>query len=154
MTPQRALETLTFQRGISGISSWKGWYAVHGQQGRRAWMDAAASRLVSMAITNISAAKAFFSEAIYTWDDPAMLPHMERLAASKQLHSDIVGWINLTYFEVPFLPSRLLPLASKIRQAGEDDLEPWAQNLMQGWDFFEQDRTTWEQYIRTNNLRP
>jgi hypothetical protein len=106
-----------------------------------------------MATTNISAAKAVLSEAIYTWDDPDMLPHMERLATFKQLRSDIVGWINLTYCEVPFLRNRLLPLASKIREAGEKDLEDWAKNLMREWDFFAPDTTTWEQYVRTSNMR-
>jgi hypothetical protein len=106
-----------------------------------------------MATTNISAAKSILSEAVYTWDDPAMLPHMERLATFKQLRSEIVGWINLTYYEIPFLRNRLLPLASKIREAGEKDLEDWARNLMRGWDFFAQDTTTWEQYVRTSNMR-
>jgi hypothetical protein len=153
VTPQRALEALTFQLEIAGRASWKEWYAVHGQEGRRQWMDEASSRLGSMAATNIPGARAVLSKAVYTWDDPAMLPHMERLAAFRQLHSDIVGWINLTYYELPFLRSRLLPLASRIRQTGGDELEDWARNLMRGWDFFEQDKTSWEQYVRMSNMR-
>jgi hypothetical protein len=116
-------------------------------------MEEAASQLASLAATNIPAAIAFLSKANYTWNDPAMLPHMERLAAVKQLRSEIAGWINLTYHEIPFLRNNFVPLALKIRESGGEDLEKWAKNLMRQWDFLEEDKTTWEYYIRMNNTR-
>jgi hypothetical protein len=151
MTPQRALEAITFQRNIKGRRSWNRWYEANGAKGRKAWMEEAASRLSSLATTNMPAAIALLSEANYDWDDPAMLPHMERLASFKPLHSEIVGWINLTCHEAPFLRDELRPLASKIRKESETSLEDWAKNLMQDWDFFGRDKTTWPGYIRLNN---
>ena len=102
MTPQRAIEAITFQREITGGSSWRRWYEPNGSKGRTVWIEEAVSQLSSMATTNMPAAKDSLSEAIYNWNDPAMLPHMERLASFGALHSEIVGWINLTYHEVPF----------------------------------------------------
>ncbi len=105
-----------------------------------------------MATTNVSQVDAILSKANYNWNDPAMLPHMERLATFKPLRSEIVGWINLTYYEVPFLRNRLFPLAKRIQEAGNDDLKDWAKRLMQSWDFFGSDTETWEQYVRSSNM--
>jgi hypothetical protein len=153
MTPQRAIEAITFRRNITGRSAWKSWYESNGSKGRTAWMEMAASELYSMAVTNTPAAKTTLAATRYEWDDPAMLPHMERLASFKALHSEIVGWINLTYHAVPFLRKRLLPLASKIRKESMGSIEDWAKNLMRTWDFFGEDKMTWPDYIRLNNMR-
>jgi hypothetical protein len=152
MTPQRALEAITFQRGILASSGWKAWFGVNGNKGRAVWMEEAGSQLISMATTNISDVNAILSKAIYNWDDPAMLPYMERLATFKQLRSQIAGWINLTYYEVPFLRNNLLPLAKTIRESNNEDLKDWAKNLMRKWDFFEPDRTSWEEFVRASNM--
>ncbi len=152
MTPQRALEAITFQRGITNSSGWKSWFKTNGQKGRAVWMEEAGSQLISMAKTNVSGVSAILSKAIYNWDDPAMLPYMERLATFKQLQSEIVGWINLTYYEVSFLRNKLLPLANMIRESGNDDLKQWAKNLMREWDFFEPDKNSWEQFVRLSNM--
>jgi hypothetical protein len=153
MTPQRALEAITFQRDIADSSGWKVWYKANGEKGRAVWMEEAASQLTAMATTNVSNVEAILSKVIYNWDDPAMLPHMERLATFKPLRSEIAGWINLTYYEVPFLRNRLLPLAKVIRESGNDDLKDWAKRLMERWDFFGPDTETWEQYVRLSNMR-
>jgi hypothetical protein len=152
MTPERAIEAITFQRKIVGNSSWKDWYGTNGQKGRALWMAEAASQIASIAATDMPMAKAILSKAKHNWNDPAMLPHMERLASFKELHSEIAGWINLTYAEAPFLRNRLLPLALKIRDESGKSLEPWARNLMQQWDLFEQNKEKWDDYVRLNNM--
>jgi hypothetical protein len=153
MTPQRAIEAITFQRKIAGSSSWRDWYKTDARKGRATWMKEAASRLELLARADMPAAIAFLSKANYTWDDPVMLPHMERLASFKELRSEIAGWINLTYAEAPFLRDRLRPLALKIRDESGGELEDWARRLMGGWDFLEKDQETWRDYIRLNNRR-
>jgi hypothetical protein len=154
MTPQRAIEAITFQPKTAGDPSWKDWYKANGRKGRKVWMKEAASRLASLANADMPAAKAFLSKAVYNWDDPAMLPHMERLASFKGLRSEIAGWINLTYAEAPFIRDRLRPLAVKIRDESGGELEDWARRLMGGWDFLEKDKETWRDYIHLNNSHP
>jgi hypothetical protein len=151
VTPQRALQAITFQQKIVGIASWRDWYRMNGRKGRDAWMRDAAERLNRLAATDLPAARAYLSEAIYNWDDPAMLPYMERLAAFKGLRSEIVGWINLTYAEAPFLRDRLRPLAVRIRNESAAELEEWAKRLISEWDFLEPPRETWKEYIRLSN---
>jgi len=152
MTPQRALEAITFQRKIAGSAAWKEWYKANGRAGRAAWMKAAAEQLESLARSDMPAAKAFLSKAIYNWNDPTMLPYMERLAALKEFRSEIVGWINLTYAEAPFLRERLRPLAVKIRDEGKGELEDWAKRLIDDWDFWGPSKETWREYVRLNNM--
>jgi hypothetical protein len=78
---------------------------------------------------------------------------MERLATIKELQSAVVGWINLTYGEAPFLRNKFRPLALKIKETGYEGLAKWAKNLMDRWDLFEHDQTTWEKYVRLSNMR-
>jgi len=153
MTPQRALEAVTLQRGISDQPGWEGWYETNKTVKRDQWMREAAEKVNSLAGTNISLARNMLEKAIYTWNDPAMLPHMEKLAAFKPLHSDIVGWINLTYHQMPYLRAKLKPLAIRIRNESESDLKDRSKKLMLRWDFLSEDTISWEKYIQISNMR-
>jgi hypothetical protein len=39
-----------------------------------------------------------------------------------------------------------------IQESGTDDLKPWAKNLLRQWDFFEPNKTNWEQFVRLSNM--
>ena len=145
---QWLLEQITFRRDVWGREHWQSWAAAHATENRERWMRDASAQVVALAKSDPVAAKAFLRKAVYRWCDPVMLPTMERLAEFKELRSEIVGWINLTYGyhpEIPQLRERLRALAEKIQKSGNaNDLEEWARNLMKEWDFLYEDKTTWE----------
>lgn len=153
---QGTLEKITFRRDISGDEAWKKWAAQHGAEGRRAWLNEASSKILNLAKTNLPAAKAFLDKAMYRWNDPILLPTTERLTEFKPLHSQIVGWINLTYADYPHLPGfreKLRTLGAQIQNESEKSLEDWAKRLMLGWDFLHDDKMTWEEFVRMSNMR-
>lgn len=150
------LEAITFRRDVQGRAAWQEWVAVHGNEGRKAWKEQASFQVLELAKTNLPVAKVFLDKAMYRWKDPLMLSTMQRLVEFKPVHSEIVGWINLTYGHHPHLPGlrdQLRALALRIQKESGDELEDWAKRLMQEWDFLYEDKTTWEQFIRLGNRR-
>jgi hypothetical protein len=155
-TAQRALETITFLNEIRDRASWRQWANAHSNETRTVWIGEASSKLLELAKTNSQAAKEFFDKRTYTWNDPALLPTIQKLIEFKALHSQIVGWINLTYARFPHLPGlreQLRDLAVRIQAEGQDGLEVWAKRLMNGWDFLYEDKGSWDQFVHMNNMR-
>ena len=93
-----------------------------------------------------------FEDAVYRWNDIAILTFIEsELVSRPKFHSAIAGWINLTYS--PALRTRLEPLARQIT-ADPNALEDWARNLLRGRGFLPSDRVdSWETYVRMKNTR-
>jgi hypothetical protein len=151
---QWVLEAITFRRDIQGRAAWRKWATLHIAEGRRAWKDRAVTELEALAKTNPPAAKQFMDKAMYRWKDPILLQDMERLADHKSLHNEILGWINLTYeYHQKRLQPRFRALALRILKDSERDLEDWARRLTLDWDFLHKDETSWEDHIRSSNLR-
>jgi hypothetical protein len=151
-TQQQTLEAITFQRDISGSAGWKQWYAAHGKDGRISWAQTTGTELIKLASTNVVAAKALLSKFNLTWNDPVMFPYIEKLAGFPEMHSEIVGWINLTHGEVQFFSEELRSLASKIQASGDGHLEDWARNMLKTWDLFRPQSMTWEDEVRRSNM--
>lgn len=152
---QWILEAITFRRDVQGRVAWQKWAGAHGKEGRKVWMEKASSLLLELAKTNLPAAETFMNKAMYRWKSPVMLPTMERLADFKPLHSEIVGWINLTYngahHHTPLFCEQLRRLALRIQKERGQNLKDWAKRLMHNWDFLFEDRTTWEEFIHLSN---
>lgn len=154
--PQWVLEAITFCRDVRGRDGWQEWARTYAGGGRQAWLERASSQILQLATTNSPAAAAFLERAMYRWKDPLMLPTMQRLAAFKALHSEVVGWINLTYghhHHVPQLRGQLRALALRIQEDGEQGLQDWAKRLMREWDFLYEDKASWEQFVCQANRR-
>ncbi len=155
-TAHQNLEAITFCSDVQGRAAWQNWAADHGSESRKTWMEQASSQLFDLAKTNVPAANIFLDQRMYRWNDPIMLTTMERLVEFRPLHSQIVGWINLTYSDYPHLPQfreQLKNMAVRIQKDGEDELEDWAKRLMHSWSFLYEDKTTWEEYVRLSNQR-
>ena len=151
---QWVLEGITFRLDVRGRTAWNDWAAKHANETRAIWKEQAVSELLALAKTNLPAAQKFMSEANYRWNDVMLLADMERLAEFKPLHSEIVGWINLTYHQQPFVRARFRALALKIQRESGDSLERWAKELMRSWDFLYEDKRPGKNSFAWTTWRP
>ena len=138
---QFALEKITFRLDVVGRQGWQAWYEKHRSLGRETWLRQAAAEFEALAEKEPKKAHDFFEKAVYRWNDRAMLPYVQRWVKYRFLHSNLIGWINLSYH--PFWRADLQPLAEQVIEGDHRRLERWAQDIARDLDFIKNDET-WE----------
>jgi len=125
---ERALQPITFECNMHGKVAWQRWFTTHGKEGRRAWTQRDLNAFHETLARNTADAVKEFDHRVYCWNEIALLPFIESdLLPHAEFHSDIAGWINLTYTD--FYRERLRPLAERLGRSGH--LDDVAQRLLQ-----------------------
>jgi len=149
---QDALEHITFEIHVRGKDAWVRWAAENGAAGRLVWRDRAVDLMRRTLQKDVNSALALFEKTVYRWSDILFLSFIEtELATRSAFHSNIAGWINLTY--EPIIRARLVSVARLIT-ARPKALEPWARELLVARDFLPgREKQTWDQLVQMHNGR-
>ena len=138
---QYALEKITLRQDIVGRAAWQAWYEKHRSESHDVWLQQTANEFETIAEKDPKKAREIFDKALHRWDDRAMLPYIQRWVKYPFLHSQIIGWINLSYH--PYWRADVQPLVEKILEASQGRLERWAERIPRDLDFIKNDET-WE----------
>jgi hypothetical protein len=150
---QDVLQDVTFELDVEGKEAWSAWYSKHRTETRAQWVQSAtASFKERLARDPVRAKEWFAKKASYRWNDLDALPVIrDELLPKADFHSEIAGWINMSYTE--FRRSRLKPIADELAKHPET-LEDWARNLMMERGFIPPPHViTWEKYVAWSNMR-
>jgi hypothetical protein len=147
------LQDITFQLDVEGKEAWNTWYSKHRTETRTQWVQLAIASFKERLVRDPAGAKEWFAKkASYRWNDLGALPVIrDELLPKPEFHSEIAGWINMTYTE--FRRPRLKPIADELARHPEQ-LEDWAKRLMMGRNFISPPHAvTWEEYVNWSNMR-
>jgi|GEM_PF-5402480 len=152
--PSRSvLKKITFELDIETNVDWSSWYLQHQRESRKQWLQTAFYSFKKRLVRDPAGAHQWFAQkASYHWNEIAVLPLIRaELLPRAEFHSEIAGWINMTYSE--FYRARLKPVADELLLHPEQ-LEDWAKRLLQGRGFDQPNQPiTWEMYVRMSNRR-
>jgi hypothetical protein len=150
---QDVLQDVTFELDTEGKSAWNAWYSKHRTESRTQWVQSAMASFKERLVRDPAGAKEWFAKkASYRWNDLDALPLIRtELLPKAEFHSEIAGWINMSYTE--FRRPRLKPIADELARHPEN-LEDWARNLMMERGFIPPPHVvTWEEYVKWSNMR-
>lgn len=150
---QDVLQDVTFELDTEGKQAWDVWYAKHATENRAQWVQSAIASFKERLARDPAGAKEWFAKkASYRWNDLDALPVIrDELLPKAEFHSEIAGWINMSYTE--FRRPRLKPIADELAKHPEN-LEDWARNLMMERGFIPPPHViTWEKYVAWSNMR-
>lgn len=150
---QYVLQDITFELDVEGKQAWNAWYSEHGAESREQWVQSAIASFKAFLKRDPVRAEGWFAKkASYRWNDLDALPLIrDDLVPRAEFHSDIAGWINMSYTE--FRRPQLKPIADELARHPEQ-LEKWARKLLMERGFFPRpSAVTWEQYVRSSNRR-
>ena len=150
---QYVLQDITFELDTEGQAAWDAWYSKHRGESHAQWVQAAMASFRERLVRDPAGAKEWFAKkASYRWNDLDALPVIrDQLLPRAEFHSEIAGWINMSYTE--FRRPRLKPIADELAKHPET-LEDWAKNLMMERGFIPPLHVlTWERYVKWSNMR-
>ncbi|MUV14270.1 hypothetical protein [Noviluteimonas gilva] len=145
------LRRITLLDNLHTARDWRTWYAQHGDQTRAQWVAAASAELRARLARDPVAAKAWFEDRVYVWDDIAFLDVVRtELVLRPDFHDLIATWINLTYHTGN--RSLLAPLAKAIAQS--PTLSARSREMLgeRGYLPREEERS-WEREVGLDNYR-
>lgn len=150
---RRILENITFELDITSNKDWNLWYSKHLGESRKQWLQSAIESFKARLARDPTGARQWFArKASYSWNEIAVLALIRtELLPRAEFHSEIAGWINMTYSE--FYRARLKPVADELLRHPEQ-LEDWARRLLAGRRLDPSSPPiTWEVYVRRSNQR-
>ena len=150
---QYVLEDTTFELDIESREAWNTWYSKHLTQNRAQWVQSAIASFTERLKRDPAGAKEWFAKkASYRWNDLGALPMIRtELLPNEEFHSEIAGWVNMTYTE--FRRPKLKPIADELARRPEK-LEDWAKTLLVERGLMPLPHAvTWEEYVKRSNMQ-